>query len=382
MKIGKRITSLFLVFLFLFSMTAGVLAQTQEELQNEIDASGERQEEIQVQIDTSKDTISEIETEVVKADNEISKLTSRIAELSAQIEEYKANIEKAQAELEVAQQKEAEQEEALMARIRTMYMYGNDGYLQVMFSAENLSDMVTRIDMVQSIMKADRAYADELEATRVDIENKKNQIIADQQAAEKAKAEEQLSLVEEQTLRTQKQELIDKNQALIAEYRAALDSEVAATDELKRQIAELAGTYGGAVSPISGWIWPLPGNYDVTSVYGWRIHPIFGEGRGHDGIDIGASYGTPILAVGNGQVIKEAYSEKDGYGNHIVLDMGNGYQTLYAHMSRISVSKGQTVSQGDVIGYVGSTGWSTGPHLHIGVYTGSTSHDPLDYLPY
>lgn len=380
MKKQKRFCALCLTALMLFMTATPIFAQSQEELEAELEASEAKQVETQVKIDTTKDTIADIESELFKADNEIGRLTGVISELDKELEVLQQEITKTEGELEAAQKKEKEQEEALKARIRTMYMYGNEGYLEVMFSAKDLTDLLSRIDIVKSVMKADRDYADELEATRKEIEAKKQKIEADKKATETNKARQQLVLAEEQTLRTQRQELIDTNQQMIDEYFAILDAEQEASEQLKTEIAGLLESIPGTVNPSTGWTWPIPGVYDITSWFGNRPYPGAGGSTNHGGIDIGASTGTPIVAVGNGKVIKAEFY--GGYGNCVILDMGNGYQTLYGHMSGYAVSVGDIVAQGQTIGYVGSTGNSTGPHLHIEVQSGGTRYDPLDYLPY
>lgn len=380
MKKQKRFCALCLTALMLFMTATPIFAQSQEELEAELEASEAKQVETQVKIDTTKDTIADIESELFKADNEIGRLTGVISELDKELEVLQQEITKTEGELEAAQKKEKEQEEALKARIRTMYMYGNEGYLEVMFSAKDLTDLLSRIDIVKSVMKADRDYADELEATRKEIEAKKQKIEADKKATETNKARQQLVLAEEQTLRTQRQELIDTNQQMIDEYFAILDAEQEASEQLKTEIAGLLESIPGTVNPSTGWTWPIPGVYTITSWFGNRPYPGAGGSTDHGGIDIGADYETPIVAVGNGKVIMAQYY--GGYGNCIILDMGNGYQTLYGHMSGYAVSAGDIVTQGQTIGYVGSTGNSTGPHLHIEVQSNGRKYDPLDFLPY
>lgn len=127
------------------------------------------------------------------------------------------------------------------------------------------------------------------------------------------------------------------------------------------------------------YIWPSATSDYVTSFFGTRLHPILGVYKIHTGIDIGAGYGTAVLAAADGMVSTTAY-DAGGYGNYIIIDHGNGNMTLYAHMSQLNVGEGQTVTQGQRIGLVGSTGMSTGPHLHFEVYVGGTRIDPLLYF--
>lgn len=416
----KRSLGIITAAIFSLSVIAApVFAESQEELQQQLDATNQRKAEAQYKVDTTKNTIADIEAELTKADAEIDKIEGTIDSLDQKIDELGDNMAKTKTELAKVEKQEAEQEEALKERLRVMYMYGNEGYLEILFSSTDFADFIAKADMMRSIIEADKATAKALEDTRNTIQDKKDTIEQDQIETASAKEEQEEALVSQEDIKAQKNELIAKNQELVdsyeaevaaeeeaaesikadmdrllAEAQARAEAEAAARAEQERQNSQSSSGGGsssdsgssessggsGAVSPSSGWTLPLPGNYNITSVYGWRIHPIFGEGRGHEGIDIGASSGTPIHAVGNGTVILSEYY--GGYGECIILDMGNGYQTLYGHMSSRAVYVGQTVSQGDVIGYVGSTGWSTGPHLHFGVYSGSTSCDPFDFLPY
>ena len=124
-------------------------------------------------------------------------------------------------------------------------------------------------------------------------------------------------------------------------------------------------------------IWPAPDSHTITSYFGWRVHPITGTNKYHSGVDIGASYGSSVLAADSGTVILAGWN--GGYGNCIVISHGNGITTLYGHLSSIIVSSGQSVSQGQTIGYVGSTGNSTGPHLHWEVAVNGSQVNPLNY---
>ncbi|MGI6108930.1 MAG: peptidoglycan DD-metalloendopeptidase family protein [Eubacteriaceae bacterium] len=155
-------------------------------------------------------------------------------------------------------------------------------------------------------------------------------------------------------------------------------AEEAAQQQAQAEAQASAKTWSNGYSS-TGWYWPLDGIYDITSLFGYRIHPIFGTGSGHEGLDIGASSGTPIKSCGDGTVILAG--ENGGYGNCVIIQQDNGYQVYYGHQSAIAVSEGQRVAQGDVIGYVGSTGWSTGPHLHLGVLSGGEFVDPMNFYP-
>lgn len=139
-----------------------------------------------------------------------------------------------------------------------------------------------------------------------------------------------------------------------------------------------SGGSSGSSSSSSGWLYPLPYRVAVTSAYGYRVHPVTGAWSFHTGVDLGAAEGTPIYATRSGTVTTATYS--DVYGNYVTINHGDGYSSLYGHMTHYVVSAGEYVSQGEVIGYVGSTGWSTGPHLHFTIYYNGSTVNPMDYI--
>lgn len=179
---------------------------------------------------------------------------------------------------------------------------------------------------------------------------------------------------------------LDKNVSdTYEEYKKAADDANIAYDEAQEILEEEIqnnpplSSWESEFISITGWRWPLDNNFYITSLFGYRIHPIFGVGRGHEGLDIGASTGEPIHACDGGEVIFAG--SNGGYGNCTIIQQNSGHQVYYAHQSQIGVHVGQRVSKGEVIGYVGSTGWSTGPHLHLGILGGGAFVDPLNFFP-
>ena len=161
-------------------------------------------------------------------------------------------------------------------------------------------------------------------------------------------------------------------------YLEVLAQEEALESDIQSMIAEMERQEAAnSITSTGTYIWPLPG-YSPGSAYGWRMHPIYHEMRFHAGEDIGAPSGTPILAADSGTVAVATYSSS--YGNYVTIYHSNGDYTLYAHMSSLAVSAGQSVTQGDVIGYVGSTGWANGPHLHFEIRVNGSTVDPLSYF--
>lgn len=419
-KISLVVTALFCLSIFI----SPVYAATKEELQQQKDDATAKKEAAQYQVDMTQNTIEGIQNEISKANAEIDRINGQINTLDGQINDLNANLERTAAELKAAEEKQAKQEEELKERVRVMYMYGNEGYMQVLFSATDFADFIAKADMMKSIVQADKDCATALEKTRAEVEDKKKTIEDNKAQVEQAKTEQQTALQSQQSVKSQKDELLAKNQQVVKQYQAEVDkndeilkqadAELAviaqqeaealraklAEEEAQRQKeAEEAGNNGGGSSGSSegsssssggsdvvysnGFMWPLPGNYTITSWFGYRpASDTNGIGStNHGGMDIAASSGTPIHAPAGGYVTLASWN--GGYGNCIMVAMDNGDTLLFGHLSGYNVSYGQRVNQGDIIGYVGSTGNSTGPHLHLTyLLNNSTSVDPWDYIYY
>lgn len=353
-------------------------------LQEQLAESNEKQAAVQYQIDMTQNTIAGIEVEVGKANDEMNRINGVIDGINSEIAVLEANIAKTQEELNIAEAKRLEQEEAMNARVRTMYMYGNGSMLEFLFTSTDFADFVTKVDMSRYIIESDKESLDALAETKRIIDEKKKSIESDRLKTVSKKAEQETALGQQQEIKAQKDALIAQNKAIVAQAQAELDAESAAAADLRSQIAAMVAaqnaanggsTTGGSASfvPSGTYTWPCGG--EITSYYGYRTEPYSGF---HEGVDIGASTGTPLLAMGNGRVISAGWY--GGYGNLVVIELGNGLQAYYGHMSSIAVSEGQTVNQGDTLGGVGSTGNSTGPHCHFGVLANGSFVDPFGYF--
>ncbi len=359
-------------------------------LEEQLAESNEKQAAVQYQIDMTQNTIAGIETAISEADAEIDRISGVIDTLNSEIAQLEATIVQTQKEIEVAEVKLKEQEEAMNERVRTMYMYGNSSMVEFLFTSTDFSDFVTKIDMSRYIIESDNESLQALEETRKLIDDKKKSIEADRLATVQKKSEQQDILGEQESIKAQKNELLAQNQAIVEEAKVALNAEEATAADIQSQMQALLAQQntGGSTTGGSGtfvpsnrsYQWPLPG-YGPSAeddYFGNRFHPIWQEYRFHSGVDMAAPGGTPLLAMGNGQVILAGWN--GGYGQSVIIDLGNGIQALYAHMSSINVSVGETVNQGDVLGGVGTTGSSTGNHLHFGIYSGGDWVDPLGYF--
>ena len=337
--------------------------------------------------------------EIKKALDERNTYTLWQIQLTQQeIELYNHMIEEKNMEVEAALKLELDQLEKYRSRVRAMEENGNLGFLALLLNSSDLGEFLTTADDVGEIMESDRELEDayieareNTEAVRAEYEEYRAGVEEIKQDLENQQAELEAELEEANLLITQLTADIESNAAILAEFAAA--EQQAETDvanmvialEKQRQAEAAAaaaaagggGGSGGAVLSGGSFIWPASSNY-ITSRFGLRIHPITGQQKSHTGIDIGAGAGTNVLAAAAGTVTMASWN--GGYGNCVMIDHGNGYQTLYAHMSSITVANGAAVSAGTVVGLVGSTGVSTGPHLHFEIFASGSRVDPEQFF--
>lgn len=370
----------------------------------ELDAIEQQKEELQAQREEMQAGIDELlaqrDTVLEKKallDEQNQYAVEEMELIDEQIEVYTGLIEDKAEELAEAQEAETSQYELYCKRVRAMEENGSYTYLDILFNCTSLGELLGAMDDISEIMDADRRLYEKYTAAREETERVKAEYedtladLGDKQdelEAEKARLEAE---IEEAT------DLINDLEADIeaaqAEYAAneaaeqalnaqmdAIAAQIAAEEEAARQEAAQNGTdYTGPGSTATGsYTWPCPSCTYITSGYGNRIHPIFGTERWHSGIDIGAAAGATVIAADSGTVSVATYSSS--YGNYVMIYHSNGTYTLYAHMSSIAVTAGQSVTKGDTIGYVGSTGWSTGPHLHFEIRNSGGTIDPTQFF--
>lgn len=324
---------------------------------------------------------SDLEDELASVENEKEEVSNQLAETEAQIEELndkvstlnseiaESNEKISQTEAEIAQKQEDMQnrEDGLNERLRVMYKNGSIGFIDVLLGSNSISEFVSNLEMIQRIYQNDmdvletlQKEADELEKIKAQLQQEKNSL-ADKKAQLDADKAELNSLVSQ--LEAREDELLAESEALVSKIQSMTSPD-----------SEYQGD--------GAWIWPAPASHYLTSYFGWRMHPVYGTWRYHSGIDIAASSGTNVVAAAPGTVILSQDYGNYSYGECIIIDHGGGITSLYGHMIRGSrrVSVGDTVSAGQVIGLVGSTGVSTGPHLHFEVRENGQVVDPLGYV--
>ena len=394
----------FLMMVTLVVSVIGSLGALAEGGQDQIDALEKQKSELQSQqasIQTNIDDLIAQQADVIDqkaAMDEKNELARQEIELiNEQIDVYTGLIEDKAEELEKAEAAEQAQYELYRKRVRAMEEEGSYTYLDLLFQCRSLSDVLSAIDMIGEIMDSDKRLFEEYKTARENTEQVKAEYEAtlaqlgekqETLEAEKAELEEQIAAAVEVINKLQ-----DDIDAAKAEYAKAAAAEAAAQASINAIIAQMQAEeeaarqeaaqnnqqYTGTGSTATGtYIWPCPSSTYVTSAFGMRDHPLFGDERPHSGIDIAGSAGSEVQAADSGTVAVATYSSS--YGNYVTIYHSNGDYTLYAHMSSLAVSAGQSVTQGDVIGYVGSTGWATGPHLHFEIRVNGSTVDPLSYF--
>ena len=331
-----------------------------------------------------------LESYVVALDSNLEEIQQKIAELNGLIEEKEEEIRETEEELEAATLKQEEQYAAMKQRIQMMYEQNDDYYLETILSAESFGDILNKLDYIQMVVDYDDQKLEEYILIREYVEVCKEELDAEKEVLDEAKIgveKEEASLAQlisaKETEIVVKQGDINNKAAAIAEYEADIKAQneiiaslEAAVAEERKRIAEESGrklTYDGGM-----FAFPAPSMTRISDEYGNRMHPILGVEQFHNGVDMAAPNGSPILAAYDGEVVAAAYS--GSMGNYIMIDHGDSLYTIYMHASALYVSKGDLVAKGQKIAAVGSTGRSTGPHLHFSVRKNGSYVSPWGYL--
>ena len=375
----KKFFAIFLAGIFF--VTAVVNAETSEEkklkdakttLDNEAEKAKKAAETLQIKINSVSEVKRGLDEEAAAAtldyENKQAALEKTLSEISAnekQLAEIKKNYE--------------QRNKIFQKRIRDIYINGQISYLDVIFGAKDFGDFLTRMDLLKRIVLQDSELIENLLEYQEQVQELGQKLSADK------KRQENLALDAERAknVRLEKvskqQEIINRMQTDLEVFNRQYDEKMAASKEIQNMIEEYQRRRTQTQSFVSGsgsMIMPVTGT--ITDNFGWRMHPILNKQIFHNGIDIGAEYGTEIHAAQSGTVISAGWV--DGYGNTVMIDHGGGVVTLYGHNQSFAVSAGQTVTQGQVIAYCGSTGNSTGPHCHFEVLVNDEPVDPNTYL--
>lgn len=400
-KVVRSVICVLLALIFVISlMTALIPTNASAASQSEINRLTQQRKELQAKQKEQQKTINSLRSKKASVvdqkaalDKENDLAQQEIELVKEQITAYDQQIEDKGVELESAKQEEEAQTVRFRSCVRHLEEYGQMSYIAILLEATSLSDLLARMDMVGEVIAYNKQVQADMTAAREKVETVKAEL-------EDARTELQDKQSELETKQVALQQKVSEANALLAGLESDINAYKSVYDQyeqqqknvqsqIDKQVEELRrqeeanknnnpGYDPGKDNGSTGtMMWPCPSCHYITSQFGWRYHPIYQTQKYHSGVDIGASYGATIVAADGGTIITAG--SVSGYGNCVVINHGNGITTLYGHMSSIAVSVGQKVSKGQTIGYVGSTGNSTGPHLHWEVTVNGVRQNPLNY---
>lgn len=352
-----------------------------ETLQEQKEQNQEKQEQAEKELEYVKEELSEGLVKIQELDDKIKEAEKEIEKMSVKLEALEANVNETTKELEKVQKSYEENQALMEERLVVMYECGDVSYLDLLLHSSNLVEFLSNYYVIEEIIKSDSELLESIEQEKEEIETKKNQLEKEKADLKILKVRQEQTKIIMQNNKTIQQNEIDKLtdsekelQQKIQQYKDE-DARIESLIQAASNDYEYSGEFTGGVMA-----WPVAksGTY-ITSNYGTREHPIQGITKFHTGIDIGnAGFGAPVIAAADGVVSMASYY--GGYGNCVMINHGNGISTLYGHGQKILTTVGATVKKGDLIMEVGSTGVSTGPHLHFEVRINGSHVNPLPYL--
>ena len=385
-------------------------AASSSEIRKQIAALKEEKKEIEAQLKDVKNQLKENDNEIAgivsrkdAIDQEIQLLHQQVDNINHQVATYALLIADKQDELDDANCRLDDLNEKNKARLRAMEEDGELSYWAVIFKANSFSDLLDRISMVQEINAADQRRLREISEVAQQVSTVQKELVREKSDLESVKKELDTAEVTLAERRAEADKLLTELIAKGEEFEALIDESEDLQSDLMKQIAqkekdlkaqeykEWLATYVPTTKPSgtdttpstqapssSGWIKPLK-SYTLTSAFGMRVHPISGVYKMHEGVDLSAPQGTPIYAAKSGKVTTTSY-QAGGAGYYVSINHGDGFSSVYMHMTHYIVKPGNYVNAGQVIGYVGSTGGSTGPHLHFGIAYKGEYKNPMNYI--
>lgn len=354
---------------------------------------------LEAQVNANMDKMEDIVANKNAIDQQIFLYHEQVQNLSDQITAYSSLIADKQAELDEATARWQELSDKYKERIRAMEEDGKLSYWSVLFKANSFSDFLDRLSMIEEIAAADQRRLEELNNAAKEVESAKTGLEAEKLSLESGKKELEDASAKLEESRVEADKLLKQLIATGEEYQKLLDEAEKKESETASQVDKLEYAYdaakereyqqwlasqppkqtGGSANTVNGVTWLMPINYTrFSSPFGYRVHPVYGDWRFHYGVDLSAPSGTPIYASRGGQVTYATYDSSSGY--YVSINHLDGFTTKYLHMTHYIVSPGQYVAAGQVIGYCGSTGASTGPHLHFSVYYNGSAVNPAQYI--
>lgn len=356
-----------------------------EKLQDNLEAAQELKEALQ-------ESKNELTDHMVKLDNEMSQVSVKLFEVEELLKTKEAEHQQTEEKLVEAKENIEKQYEDMKIRIQFMYEHGSMSFIEILLSSSSFSEMLNKAEYIEQVSAYDRRMLSQYELTKEKVEelekelSDQKQVLVTVREDVKKQQDEMKGLIAEKKDEiseyeadiANKEKAIKEYEDMIAEQDDIIGALEAAVATAKKRRQEM-GVSGNSASYSGGtFCWPAPAYTRISDDYGWRDHPILGVQQFHNGVDMAAPSGSSILAAADGEVVAATYNAT--MGNYVMIDHGGGLFTIYMHASALFVSSGDIVSSGDEIAAVGSTGRSTGPHLHFGVRLNGSYVSPWNYL--
>jgi murein DD-endopeptidase MepM/ murein hydrolase activator NlpD len=376
-KMRRKSLATLLMMVFFISAVLPVYADELEETRRQLEAISRNIDATQSKVTSVKKQESSIMGQIQSLEKEISSTENQITATEDRIIFLQDSIVATQADIEETEQNLKEKSELLSERLVVLHEQGEVTYLEVLLSATDFKDFLTRYEMVNNIIEQDVDLIASINQDKQDLEMRKSDLEVKKKELENALKQQESMRAQLDEQKAEKKQILTSVQQERAAYEKALQELEETSRQLEKMIRQLQGDSSEALGT-GVYTWPTPGYTSISSPYGMRFHPILKQRKMHTGVDIRAPMGATIVAADSGKVIHAGWM--GGYGQVLVVDHGNGISTLYAHQSAFLVGNGDTVSRGQAIGKVGSTGWSTGPHLHFEVRINGSYTDPMPYI--
>lgn len=390
-KIILSIISLLVAIVFIVTFIAAVFPSGAANLNQQLKDAQNQKKAAQQQLSSIQSQKKTAQADKDKIDSEIASLNSQINSVQAELNETNSKLAVKEGELAAAEEACEQQFQSFKTRARIMYENGPSTYIEILFSSGSFSEFLSNIEIIRNLLDYDNQVLEERKAVREEIavqkaeiesikaeQETRRQTLSEMQSTLKTKQAAQSTIIanlasQEEVIRKQVEQQEAEEARIQRLISQAVASQSAASQSTKSStLSTITASGTGSMQ------WPCPSTKTITSQFGTREHPIQGVTKMHNGIDIAGAYGVDIVAADSGTVLFSGNSSS--YGKYIVISHGSGITTLYAHCSQLLVSAGSSVNKGQVIAKVGSTGQSTGPHLHFEVSVNGARQNPLNYV--